>query len=128
MKKKTKENNQMKVFAVYAANEDYYLIEKLFDSKEKAEAYIKDQEEQQLQKRQKEWDEYLADLDPEGLEAMIDFYGSKEEIMKSPQYGEFRCTVFARQWKLWKSIVDQGNEYVFVVNNKGILEELRKDN
>ena len=46
----------MKVFAVYAANEDYYGIEKLFDSKEKAEAYIKGKEEQQLQERQKEWE------------------------------------------------------------------------
>ena len=46
----------MKVFAVYAADEDYYGIEKLFSSKEKAEAYIKDKEEQQIQKRQNEWD------------------------------------------------------------------------
>ena len=83
----------MKVFAVYAANEDYYGIEKLFDSKEKAEAYIKDQEEQQIQKRQKECDEYLGNLEPEALEAMIDFYGSKEEIMKSPQYGEYTWSI-----------------------------------
>ena len=83
----------MKVFAVYAANEDYYLIEKLFDSKEKAEAYIKDQEEQQIQKRQKEWEEYLCDLEPEDLEAMIDFYGSKEEVMKGYQYGEYTWSV-----------------------------------
>ena len=83
----------MKVFAVYAANEDYYGIEKLFDSKEKAEAYIKGQEEQQLQERQKEWEEYLSDLEPEDIEAYIDFYGSKEEIMKSPQYGEYTWSI-----------------------------------
>ena len=86
-------SNQVKVFAVYVADEDYYGIEKLFDSKEKAEAYIKDQEEQQLQKHQKEWEEYLTDLEPEDLEAMIDFYGSKEEVMKIPQYGEYTWSI-----------------------------------
>ena len=83
----------MKVFAVYAADEDYYGLEKLFNSKEKAEAYIKDKEEQQIQKRQKEWEEYLSYLKTEDIEAMIDFYGNKEEIMKSPQYGEYTWSI-----------------------------------
>ena len=44
--------------------------------------------------------------------------------LKTPKYGEFRCTVFASGWSKIKDDVEQGQTYKFVVNNKGILEEI----
>ena len=41
-------------------------------------------------------------------------------------YGDFRCTVFADGWQK-VSKVAVGQPYKFVVNNKGILEELQMD-
>ena len=41
-------------------------------------------------------------------------------------YGDFRCTVFANGWQK-VSKVAVGQSYKFVVNDKGILEELQMD-
>ena len=41
-------------------------------------------------------------------------------------YGDFRCTVFADGWQKVSSVA-VGRSYKFVVNDKGILEELQMD-
>lgn len=48
-------------------------------------------------------------------------------ITFSTDYGEFRCTVFADGWERVGTHVKQGESYKFVVNDKGILEELQVD-
>ena len=47
-------------------------------------------------------------------------------VTMSTPYGDFRCTVFADGWQK-VSKVAVGETYKFVVNDKGILEELQMD-
>jgi len=42
----------------------------------------------------------------------------------STDYGEIKTTVFASQWRKWKSIVKQGSQYKFV-DSKGLLEDIK---
>lgn len=42
-------------------------------------------------------------------------------------YGEFRCTVFTKGWTKIATKVKQGESYEFVVNDSGILTEIRID-
>lgn len=42
-------------------------------------------------------------------------------------YGTFKATIFADGWEKVQDTLTQGNTYKFVVNDKGILEELQVD-
>ena len=47
-------------------------------------------------------------------------------VTMSTPYNDFRCTVFADGWQKVSGVA-VGHSYKFVVNNKGILEELQMD-